>query len=67
MHGYGYLAGVGAGSPGVTPGLPLQFPIHASLLTPYVETIEHSPNYSQPPPDLVGGEEQYEVKAIRNH
>jgi hypothetical protein len=26
MHGYGYLAGAGTGSPGVTPGLPLRFP-----------------------------------------
>ena len=40
---------------------------HASLLTPYVKTIEHSENYLRPPPDQIGGEEQYEVKAIRSH
>ncbi len=40
---------------------------HASLLTPYSETKEHGENYSRPPLDLVGGGEQYEVKAIRSH
>jgi hypothetical protein len=40
---------------------------HTSLLTPYVETIEHGPNYSRPPPDLMGGEEQYEVETIHSH
>jgi hypothetical protein len=40
---------------------------HASLLTPYVETKEHSPNYSQPPPDLIDRKEQYKVKAICSH
>src|SRR6266851_4891677 len=39
--------------------LPHQWTIHpmfhASLLTPYSETKEHRENYSQPPPDLVGG------------
>jgi Chromo (CHRromatin Organisation MOdifier) domain len=52
-------------------GLPHQWTIHpvfhASLLTPYIETKEHGPNYSQPPPDLIGGEEQYKVEAIRSH
>ena len=38
---------------------------HASLLTPYVKTMEHGENYSRPPPDMIEGEEQYEVKAIR--
>ena len=40
---------------------------HASLLTAYKETETHGPNFSRPPPDLVGGEEQYEVEAIKNH
>ena len=40
---------------------------HASLLTPYVETHAHGPNYSQPPPDLINDEEQYEVEQIRSH
>jgi hypothetical protein len=40
---------------------------HASLLAPYIETMEHSENYSRPPPDMIEGEEQYEVEAIRAH
>ena len=40
---------------------------HTSLLTPYIETNTHSPNYSQPPPDLIDDKEQYEVEQIRNH
>jgi hypothetical protein len=51
--------------------LPPQWTIHpmfhASLLTPYVETKEHGENYSRPPLDLVGGEDQYEVETIRSH
>ena len=40
---------------------------HASLLTPYRETIEHGANYMRPPPDLIEDTEEYEVKAIVNH
>ena len=40
---------------------------HASLLSPYHETTTHRPNFSQPPPDLIGGEEEYEVESILNH
>jgi hypothetical protein len=47
---------------------------HASLLTPYAETDEHSPNYERPPPEMEEGELEYEVEAItgpwtsdRNH
>ena len=40
---------------------------HASLLMPYVETMEHGENYSRPPPDMVKGEEQYEDEAIQAH
>src|SRR6267142_2747036 len=40
---------------------------HASLLTPYVETDSHGPNFSQPPPDLIRGENEYEVETIRKH
>src|SRR5579863_4346505 len=40
---------------------------HASLLTPYVETDSHRPNYSRPPPDLISGEAEYEVEQIRSH
>ena len=40
---------------------------HASLLTPYHETREHGVNYNRPPPDMVDGEEEYEVEAIMGH
>jgi hypothetical protein len=51
--------------------LPPQWTIHpvfhVSLLTSYVETKEHGENYLRPPPDLIGGKEQYEVETIRSH
>jgi Chromo (CHRromatin Organisation MOdifier) domain len=37
---------------------------HASLLTPYKETEKHSPNFLEPPPDLIDGEEEWEVEEI---
>ena len=37
---------------------------HANLITPYKETELHGPNYTRPPPDLVDGEEEYEVEKI---
>jgi Chromo (CHRromatin Organisation MOdifier) domain len=40
---------------------------HNNLLTPYVETNAHSPNFTKPPPDLIDGEAEYEVEAIRSH
>src|SRR5216683_2768951 len=40
---------------------------HASLLTPYTETKEHGENYTRPPPDMIEGEAEYEVEAIRAH
>ena len=40
---------------------------HASLLTPYKENDIHSPNYPQPPPDLINGEEEYKVERILKH
>jgi len=51
--------------------LPLSWKIHdvfhASLLLPYSETTAHRPNFSQPPPDLIGDEAEYKVEQIRNH
>ena len=40
---------------------------HASLLTPYHETIEHGTNFTRPPPDIVEGEMEFEVEQIRGH
>jgi hypothetical protein len=49
-------------------GLPAQWNIHlvfhTSLLMTYWETSEHGPNYTQPPPELIGAKEEYEVEAI---
>jgi hypothetical protein len=51
--------------------LPLQWkqkkvhPIfNASLLSPYKEMEEHGVNFPEPPPDLVEGEEEYEVEQV---
>ena len=40
---------------------------HASLLSSYHETTTHGPNFSRPPPELIDGEEEYEVECIANH
>src|SRR5712675_935110 len=40
---------------------------HASLLTPYHKTTAYGPNFIKPPPDLIDGEEEYEVEAVLNH
>jgi Chromo (CHRromatin Organisation MOdifier) domain len=37
---------------------------HTSLLSPYKEMEEHGANFPEPPPDLVEGEEEYEVEEI---
>ena len=38
---------------------------HNSLLKPYIETLAHSPNFTRPPPEIVGGEEgHYEIEKI---
>jgi hypothetical protein len=37
---------------------------HANLITPYKETELHGPNFTRPPPDLVDGEEEFEVEKI---
>jgi hypothetical protein len=37
---------------------------HVDLLTPFCETEFHGTNYDKPPPDLVNGEEEYEVERI---
>ena len=37
---------------------------HATLLSPYVEMEEHEVNFTEPPPDLIGGEPKWEVERI---
>src|SRR5712672_724149 len=37
---------------------------HASLLTPYKETVEHGKNFLEPPPDVIEGEEEWEVEQL---
>jgi hypothetical protein len=48
--------------------LPTQWSIHdmfhTDFLTPYRETPTHGANYQRPPPDLVEGVEEYEVKRV---
>jgi hypothetical protein len=48
--------------------LPHQWKIHnvfhMDLLTPYIKTDFHSPNYTRLPPDLINGEEEYKVESI---
>jgi hypothetical protein len=48
--------------------LPMQWSIHPvfhiDLLTPYKETIMHGPNFTQPAPELIDGEEEYSVERI---
>ena len=39
---------------------------HVDLLIPFHETKEHGTNYTQPPPELIDGEEEYEVEEIIN-
>src|SRR5579864_7315481 len=51
--------------------LPLAWTIHdvfhVSLLHLYCETQEHGANYTRPPPDLIEGEQEYEVEAVQAH
>jgi len=37
---------------------------HASLLTPYKETEQHSPNFLEPPPEILDGEPEWEVEKV---
>jgi hypothetical protein len=52
---------------GLPPTWTIHDVFHASLLTPYHETKEHGTNYSRPPPEMVDGEEEFEVEAIMGH
>ena len=37
---------------------------HALLLSPYHKMKEHGANYLEPPPDVIEGQEEYEVEEI---
>ena len=37
---------------------------HANLLTPYKETEPHGASFIKPPPDIIDGEEEYEVEEV---
>ena len=40
---------------------------HATLLRQYKETEVYGANFTKPPPDLIEGEEVYEVESILKH
>ena len=40
---------------------------HTSLLSTYREMAEHRPNYANPPPEEIEGEEEYEIAEILSH
>jgi hypothetical protein len=40
---------------------------HSSLLTPFTTTETHSPAFPTPVPDIIEGEEEYEVEGILKH
>ncbi len=39
---------------------------HVDLLMPYKEMATYGQNYTRPPPDLINGEEEYEVEHVIN-
>jgi hypothetical protein len=40
---------------------------HISLLSPFNSTNIDGPSFPQPPPHIISGEEEYEIKGIINH
>ena len=40
---------------------------HASLLTPFRHTAQRGQDFLRPPPEIVEGEAEFEVEAIKNH
>ncbi|KAJ3004115.1 hypothetical protein NUW54_g4964 [Trametes sanguinea] len=40
---------------------------HTSLISHYHTTPEHGPNYVTPPPDIINGNEEWEIESIINH
>ena len=40
---------------------------HASLLSPFRHTVQRGQDFPRPPPEIVEGEAEFEVEAIKNH
>ena len=40
---------------------------HTSLLSTYRETAKHGPNFTNPSPEEIDGEEEYEIAKILSH
>ena len=40
---------------------------HSSLLSPFKETDAHGPAFTEPPPDIINEEEEWEVESILRH
>jgi hypothetical protein len=49
------------------PGWKIHDVFHSSLLTPFQETDTHGPAYPTPIPDIIEGEEEFEVEGILKH
>ena len=51
--------------------LPPRWTVHnvfnAVVLYPYRETEAHGPSFTAPPPEIIEGEEEYEVEGIISH
>jgi len=48
------------------PSMKIHNVFHIDLLIPYNETEAYSETYTQPPPEIIDGEEEYEVEEIIN-
>jgi hypothetical protein len=49
------------------PGWKIHDVFHSSLLSPFRETDTHGPAYPTPIPDIIEGEEEFEVEGILKH
>ena len=47
--------------------LEIHLVFHATLLSPYHKNNVHGLNFPNPPPDLIAGEEEYEIDQILHH
>ena len=48
------------------PSMKIRNVFHVDLLIPYKETDAYGPSYSSPPPELIDGEEEFEIEEILN-